>query len=132
MLILEKRRPKRTWSQGNEQGVLLTNLMGRTKITKERNIWKTDSCSLRSLTEILSILKVVQVISVERESLVVRGIQSESGCLFREDHQTRDIGKNHYCSHPISHYFFPGYCYYLLISLPTLALAFQEKFSRGT
>lgn len=38
VLILEKRRPERTWSQGKEQGLLLMKSKGRTKIIKKRNL----------------------------------------------------------------------------------------------
>lgn len=38
------------------------NSRGRTKIMKERNLRKTDSGPLKGITEILSILKAVQII----------------------------------------------------------------------
>ena len=55
----------------------------------ERNLQGTDSSSLKGRTEILSILKAVQVILVGRDFSVARGIQLESGCLFGENGQTR-------------------------------------------
>lgn len=39
----------------------------------------------------------------------------------------RGIGKNHYYTGSILHYFLPGNCNNLVISLSALTLAFQEK-----
>ena len=96
------------------------NSGGGTKIMKKRNLQKTDTSSLKRITEILSLLKADQVSSVGREFPVAGGNQPESRCLFGKS-------KNHHYTGSILHYFLPGNCSNLLVSLSALTLAFQGK-----
>lgn len=99
------------------------NSRGGTKIMKKRNLQKTDTSSLKRITEILSIFKADQVSSVGREFPVAGGNQPDSRCLFGKS-------KNHYYTGSVLHYFLPGNCSNLLISLSALTLTFQEKENR--
>ena len=100
----------------------LMNSRGGTKIMKKGNLQKTDISSLKKITEILSTLKADQVISVGREYLWLEEFNQKIDVYLE-----RGIGKNHYYTGSILHYFLPGNCSNLLISLSALTLAFQEK-----